>query len=95
MTALRKTSSTFPLRLPPSLRSRIEKLAEADGISLNQYIAMTLAEKIGASQQRDFFAERQSRADMADLMVFLNREGGDPPREGDELPDGFMSSARN
>ena len=67
MTAARKPAPTFPLRLPPSIRSRIERLAKDDGVSLNQYIATTLAEKIGASQERSFFADRKANADFDDL----------------------------
>ncbi len=85
MTATRKPGSTFPLRLPPSIRSRIERLAKDDGVSLNQYIATTLAEKIGASQERGFFADRRAVADFDDLRAFLDRKGGEPPKEGDEV----------
>lgn len=85
MTAARKPAPTFPLRLPPSIRSRIERLAKDDGVSLNQYIATTLAEKIGASQERSFFADRRANADFDDLRAFLGRKGGEHPREGDEV----------
>ena len=90
MTIARKAPATFPLRLSPSIRSRIERLAQADGVSLNQFIAMTLAEKIGASGEREFFAERRANANLDDLRRIMNREGGEPPREGDELPEGYM-----
>ncbi|MEY2925786.1 MAG: hypothetical protein RL367_263 [Pseudomonadota bacterium] len=84
MTQTRKAS--FPLRLPLSLRTRIEKLAAADGVSLNQFIAMTLAEKLGASREREFFADYRQRSDVDDLMSALNRKGGQPPVPGDEMP---------
>ena len=37
--------STFPLRLPVSLKAAIEKLAQADGTSMNQFLVMAAAEK--------------------------------------------------
>jgi hypothetical protein len=85
MTATARKQPTFPLRLPPGIRNRIETLAQSEGISLNQYIALTLAEKIGASEERAFFAERRMDADLTDLRTFLRRKGGEPPRNGDEV----------
>lgn len=84
MTAPAKKAPTFPLRLPPGIRSRVERLAESEGISLNQFIALTLAEKIGASKEREFLAERKLGADFDDLRAFLRRAGGEKPRMGDE-----------
>ena len=89
MTATAKKAPTFPLRLPPGIRNRVERLAASEGISLNQFIALTLAEKIGASAEREFFAERRAGADFDDLKTFINRSGGEPPRAGDELPEGY------
>jgi hypothetical protein len=85
VTATAKKAPTFPLRLPPGIRSRVERLAASEGISLNQFISLTLAEKIGASAEREFFAEREAGADFDDLRAFLNRAGGEPPRAGDEI----------
>jgi hypothetical protein len=86
--AVRK-QQTFPLRLPPTMRGRIERLAKLEGISLNQYIAMALAEKLGASAEREYFAEKRHNADFEALRQTLRRDGGEPPRPGDELPPGW------
>ncbi|MEY2942404.1 MAG: hypothetical protein RLY97_418 [Pseudomonadota bacterium] len=85
MTAGQRKQTSFPLRLPPGIRSRVERLAEAEGISLNQFIALTLAEKLGASDERAFFADRKAGADFADLRRFIGRQGGESPRAGDEV----------
>ncbi len=85
MTAIQRKQSSFPLRLPPGIRSRVERLAQAEGISLNQFISLTLAEKLGASDERAFFAERKAGADFDDLREFISRQGGKPPRAGDEI----------
>jgi hypothetical protein len=39
-------AKTFPLRLAVSLRDRASLLAEQDGISLNHFINLAVAEKI-------------------------------------------------
>jgi hypothetical protein len=85
-----KTAQSFPLRLPASMRGRVEELAKLEGVSINQYIAMALAEKLGAVAERQFFAERRRNADFEALRRTLNREGGEPPRPGDELPEGYV-----
>ncbi|MCX7201967.1 MAG: pilus assembly protein HicB [Burkholderiales bacterium] len=77
-------SSTYPLRLPKSIKTAAEKLARDEGISMNQFVATAVAEKLAAMQTASFFAERRSRADLAAFRKLLNRAGGEPPREGDE-----------
>ena len=37
-----------------------------------------------------FFEERAKRADYAAFDRFMNRAGGEPPRAGDELPEGYV-----
>jgi predicted HicB family RNase H-like nuclease len=46
MTAIVK--SRVSLNLPASLKAAAERYAERDGVSLNQFISMALAEKVGA-----------------------------------------------
>lgn len=81
------TNSTYPLRLPRSIKAAVEQLAKEEGISLNQFVATAVAEKLTALNTAKFFAERKNRADFATFRNILTREGGQPPREGDEFPD--------
>jgi len=78
-------TSTYPLRLPRSLKDKVAKVAKRDGTSVNQFIAIAVAEKISALETRDFFAERAKGADLKALRAILFRSGGEPPRSGDEL----------
>ena len=39
-------TSTYPLRLPRSIKAAAENLARAEGISMNQFIATAVAEKL-------------------------------------------------
>lgn len=77
---------TFPLRLPLSLRAAIEKLAAADGTSINQFLVMAAAEKISAIHTAEaFFAERKGKGDAEAAIAFLTRKGGEGPHEEDKL----------
>ncbi|MBM3950448.1 MAG: toxin-antitoxin system HicB family antitoxin [Rhodospirillales bacterium] len=78
------TVSTYPLRLPRSVKAAVEKIAREEGISLNQFVATAVAEKLAAMTTAAFFAERKARADMAAFRRILKRKGGAPPRSGDE-----------
>jgi hypothetical protein len=77
--------STYPLRLPKSLKNEVAKVAKRDGTSINQFIAIAVAEKISALETERFFAERAKQADMEEFRAILLRPGGEVPRTGDEL----------
>jgi len=77
-------TSTYPLRLPKSIKAAAEKLAREEGVSMNQFVATAVAEKLAAMQTATFFNESRQRADLATFRKLLNRPGGELPREGDE-----------
>jgi hypothetical protein len=79
-------TSTYPLRLPVSIKAEAEKLAAADGTSLNQFVATAVAEKVATLRTASYFAERRGRADWAAFDRLMARAGGEPPRPGDERP---------
>jgi len=80
--------TTFSLRLPVSLKAAVEKLAAADGTSMNQFLVMAAAEKLSAIQTAEgFLAARRENGDKAAAIRFLTRTGGEAPRAGDELPE--------
>jgi hypothetical protein len=81
-------SRTFPLRLSESIKREAETLAREDGVSLNQFIATAVAEKVSALSTATYFRRRASRADRARFDQVLARLGSLPPREGDEVDRG-------
>ncbi len=79
--------SNFALRLQPALLDEARKLAESEGVALNQLINVAVAEKISALRTEEYFAERARRANPEKIARILNRVGkGNRPVEGDELP---------
>lgn len=80
-----KKQSTYPLRLPHSIKTEVERLAKEDGISINQFIATAVAEKLSAMRTAEFFAERRNRADLAAFDRIMGRKGGEPPRPDDRI----------
>jgi hypothetical protein len=77
--------STFSLRLPNSLKAAVEKLAAADGTSMNQFLVMAAAEKLAAITTAEaFFAERAGRGNPDEAIRFLTRASGEAPRPDDQ-----------
>ena len=82
---MKKQISTYPLRLPTSLKTAVVEISKADGTSINQFVATAVAEKISALRTAAFFSERAARADVAAARRLLRRQGGQPPAPGDRL----------
>ena len=78
-------SSTYPLRLPSSLKAEVERVAKNDGISINQFVVTAVAEKLSAMRTASYFADRKARADFEAFDRIMSRSGGEPPRDGDEI----------
>jgi hypothetical protein len=87
--------NNFALRLQPSLMEEARKVAESEGVALNQLINVALAEKLSALRTAEYFQERTRRADRAETLRILDRSGkGKPPMESDKLPVNFGASER-
>ena len=64
--------TSYPLKMPLSAKTAAARLAKADGVSLNQFIAAAIAEKVGAIETADAFLKlRTEKAKPADLLRFL------------------------
>lgn len=60
-------------------------MALSEGISMNQFVATAVAEKLAVLSTASYFAEHKTRADMAAFRRILTRQGGEALRQGDEL----------
>jgi len=80
------TQANYALRLQASLKAEAERIAKAEGTTLNQFINVAVAEKVSALRTADYFRERASRANPDEAWAIIEQAGTDePPREGDEL----------
>ncbi|MFO7539991.1 MAG: toxin-antitoxin system HicB family antitoxin [Chloroflexota bacterium] len=59
------------IRLPESLHEEIKQLAQADGISLNQFLTLAAAEKASALRTTAYLREEASKGSRADFEAFL------------------------
>jgi hypothetical protein len=83
----------FPLRLMPSVRNAAEEFSRKEGVSLNQFINVAVAEKLVHLQHEAWLAGRQktSPARIARALAILDEPRGVEPEAGDELPEGYES----
>lgn len=78
--------SNVALRLQGSLLDEARRVAESEGIALNQLINVAVAEKLSALRTEEYFGERARRANPTRVKHILKRAGsGKPPVPGDEL----------
>jgi hypothetical protein len=87
--------SNFALRLQPSLLDEARKLAKKEGVALNQFINVAVAEKLSVLRTESYIAERSARADIPKALDILKRAGvGRMPIRGDEMPEAKSKPAR-
>jgi len=80
------SKATYPLKLPLSVKRAAQRLAKEDGVSLNQWIAVAVAQKIGVVETAaDFFRSRAGAATSEDLLGFLKNAPNITPDKGDEV----------
>ena len=76
--------SNFAPRLQPSLLEEARKVAEAEGVALNQLINVAVAEKVSALRTESYIAEPTARANLPTALRILKRAVvGRPPTKGD------------
>ena len=68
------TNAAYALKLPHSVKNAAQRLAAVDGVSLNQFIAVAVAEKIGAIESAEvFLKQRGAKSKPADMKSILRR----------------------
>ena len=88
------SKATYPLKLPNSIKAAAARLAKEDGVSLNQWIATAVAQKVGAvDTAAEFFKRRANGRTGEGLGRILDTVPDRPPEPGDELPEGWTPDA--
>jgi post-segregation antitoxin (ccd killing protein) len=82
---MKNPQSTYPLRLPRSVKGEVARRAKADGVSVNQFVATAVAGKLAAMNTAAFFAERRERADFAAFDHVMRRKRGEVPQPRDTI----------
>jgi hypothetical protein len=76
--------STLSLRLPESIHKGAREYAEKEGISVNQFAATAVAEKLAAIAAADYVQARAKRASVKKFRAALAAVPHAAPLPGDE-----------
>lgn len=88
------SKSTYPLKLPTSIKKAAQRLAREDGVSLNQWIAAAVAEKVGVVETAaDFFKKRAGKGTGEGMMKFLRTAPKSAPEQDDVVYSEFSNDA--
>jgi hypothetical protein len=80
------SKATYPLKLPLFIKKAAQRLAKEDGVSLNQWIAVAVAEKVGVVETAaEFFKKRAGKATGEGLMKFIRSAPKTVPEPEDTL----------
>ena len=77
--------SKISVNVPNSLRSRIEKMAEKEGVSPSQFMAIAAAEKVAVLDTEAYLEERAKRGSRGKLLRVLDKAPDVEPEEYDRL----------
>lgn len=67
-------SNVITLRVPESLSERVRKMAKDEGVSLNQYVQMALAEKLAREETLQMVEGRFNNLEQTVLTTIVKRE---------------------
>jgi hypothetical protein len=85
------SKATYPLKLPMSVKKAAQRLAQEDGVSLNQWIAVAVAEKVGTIETAaEFFRRRAGKRTGSGMMKYLRRA----PKMSPDPEDAVRSRGR-
>jgi len=77
--------SVLSLRLPKTMYTQLKEAAKAEGISMNQFIMLAVAEKIATLSTMNYLEERAKRGSREKFLAALEKAPDVEPEEYDRL----------
>ena len=77
--------STLSLRLPESIHRELKDLAKEDGVSINQFISIAVAEKVSSLRTVDYLKRRAAKSSPAELLSILDMAPDVDPESNDQI----------
>lgn len=76
--------SSLSVRIPDSLHNSLRKISKKDHISINQFIASAIAEKVTALETAEYIQNRGCNGDIDSFMTVLTKVQDIEPEEFDK-----------
>ncbi len=77
--------SAITVRLPESLHQTVREMARREGVSINQFITLAVAEKVAALKTAEYLEARAQRASRQRFEQALAKVADVEPPEWDRL----------
>lgn len=77
--------SMMSLRIPKSMYGDLKEIAEAEGVSMNQFVTLAIAEKIASLNVLHYLQKRAERGSREKLLAVLAKAPDTEPEEYDRL----------
>ena len=77
--------STLRIRLPNSIRQHAKRLAQTEGISVNQLVSSTLAENLSVLDAERYLNERAKRGRGVNINAILANVPNTEPKPEDRI----------
>lgn len=76
--------TALTVRLPNSVHQKVKELAERDDISVNQFIASAVSEKMASVMTLDYLRSEAGKGQRSDFDRYMNLIAEAKPLLGDE-----------
>lgn len=76
--------STLSIRIPDSIHTMVKTIAKDDSISINQFIASAIGEKIAALETQNYLEKRSTLASKESALKVLSKVPSINPDECDK-----------
>ncbi len=77
--------NTISLALPESLHKRVQEIANKDQVSIDQFVASAIAEKISAFMTKEYLEARSKRASRAKFEQAMAKVPAVEPEDYDKI----------
>ena len=76
---------TLNIRLPNSVHKRLKEFADRDGVSMNQFVATAVAEKLASLATMEYIEQRAQRGSKERFRAILDKAPDREPEEHDKM----------
>lgn len=85
--------SAITVRVPDSIYGHLKKVAQNDGMSVNQFFVTAVAEKLSALETEEYLKNEGAKGSAAQGFKILAKAPKRAPDPGDELPASYVKPA--
>ncbi len=87
-----RVSQTSEIHLLESHRARVEEICAQEGVTLNEFVNVAVAEKLAHYRHMEWLKQRNTPTDaaLAEVLRTLRKPESLPQDSSDGLPDGYI-----